>query len=412
MVRTLIIALILSINAFSNGGSNYSAFGIGDIFYSNGAAYEGQGGVSAAMPSEDHINLRNPALWSKNTKTLVQFGYDFHQGLADLGSDINYQTNSSISNFLILFSIDTSMGISAGMGIFRSSNVAYEVTSFFSENIEGISASGQLLQRGEGGLNTAYIGGSFEPIKNLSIGLMASYNFGNIKDSVETLFNQFLSFSNRAIRNDQLSGFNLRAGIYYSPIKNLSIGAFIETQSDLSVDSEVVFDNEGVIDSTINSDNIYQLPQMLGGGISYKLGRYRLGADFYQRDFTGFAYNSERSNLVNFTNSNGFSLGLVRYRKKNLGVELLERLTYRAGFGVNNLYYEIDGSQLSEIFLSAGFSAVIGDNSMFDYSFTLGTRGENRSPLFNETFIRMNFNISIGETWFEPFRKGYDDIED
>lgn len=418
MGRLIIAIILLSSLSFATGGSNYSAFGLGDLKYSNGAAYDGQGGASAAMPSDLHVNLRNPALWSKTTQTILQFGYNFDQGFTQVGNETNYQTNGSINSFLLQFTLDTASGLSAGMGLFKSSNVAYRVASRFAEEVEGLFTSGQLLQIGEGSLNTAYIGGSVSPLKNLSFGIMATYHFGTINDSLATLFDQNVNITNRTTSSseNQFTGFNLRAGLYYEPIRNLSIGAFIETQGNLEVDQVTRFSSDGL--QNADSNNIIDpdprnvtLPQLFGGGISYKIDRFRIGADFWTRDFTGFDLNRRRDDKVTFTNANGFNFGFHRKRSTKVGATFLDKLTFRAGLGYSTMYYQVGDNQINESFISGGVTSKIGNKALFDYSVMIGTRGENTSPLFGETFIRMNFNISILETWFVPFRRGYDDLE-
>ncbi|MDC1067656.1 hypothetical protein OAQ99_00700 [Candidatus Kapabacteria bacterium] len=412
MARIAFLIILISYCAFADGGSNYSAFGIGDIRYNNGAAFSGQGGVSAAIPSKNHINLRNPALWSKAENTILQFGYSFNQGFANVNSQTNYQTTSSIDGFLLLFSIDSSLGIAASMGLYEYSDVSFRVSSEFSQGIDGTSVSGQLIQNGDGGLNTAYVGASIEPIKGLSIGIMGNYTFGSIEKQRETIFNEQFRFYNGYRRTDALFGSNIRAGIYYEIIDNLSIGGFLETSTNFQLESKRLFVTNFNVDSLEDKSNSYDLPQMLGGGVSYKYGRKRFGVDLWTRDFSDFGYSSNIDDPSNYSSSNGIKLGFVREGNNNLGAKLLDNTTFRLGAGLTNLYYEFNGNQISEYYFSGGFSAKIGAKSNFDYSLVFGSRGENTSPLINETFIRMNFNVSIRETWFVPFKRGYDDLED
>lgn len=412
MARTLILLFFLTNVAFSNGGSNYSRFGIGDINYTNGAGFNGMGGVSAAMPDDKLINLRNPALWSKIQNTRVQFGYTFNQAFADIPSGFNYQTNGSLDGFLMSFVLDTSLGLSMGTGLFKNTNVAVEVSSAFNTIVDNRRSSGVLLQSSEGGLNTAYLGGSVDILDNLSFGAMITYHFGSIDNEFITIFNEESSFSSVFLQEDAIFGTNFRAGLYYEPIKNLSIGTFYESQSNLSIESRRVRRTGFEINDTNTVESETNLPQLFGFGASYKLNRWRLGADYWIQDFSNFNYNTNRDNLTGYNSSNGILLGLQREGNRKVGSAFLDKNTYRIGAGLNNLYYTLMNTQISEMFLSLGFSSNLGETSALDYSIMFGVRGQDSGDIFQEYFFRMGFNVSIGETWFVPFMKEYDEIED
>ncbi|MBU3680218.1 MAG: hypothetical protein FGM32_11565, partial [Candidatus Kapabacteria bacterium] len=65
MMRILaLLALVLAPYSllFSQGGSNYSTVGLGDLRLSSGALYDGMAGTSIAMPNDHGNNTENPAL--------------------------------------------------------------------------------------------------------------------------------------------------------------------------------------------------------------------------------------------------------------------------------------------------------------------------------------------------------------
>ena len=78
-MRSLIIALTVLVCgtglATAQGGSNYSALGIGDLRTTVGGIYDGMAGTAIAMPTPYGINVVNPALVGLATTTRLQGGY-------------------------------------------------------------------------------------------------------------------------------------------------------------------------------------------------------------------------------------------------------------------------------------------------------------------------------------------------
>ena len=114
----LLFIFVSNINiSYSQGGSNYSLFGIGELNRNKGAFYDGLSGTSISVPSEYAINLQNPAMWSYVESTRLQFGYKFNQHYNESVSQSLFQNNGKLNDVLAIFSIDTSMGISASLGL-------------------------------------------------------------------------------------------------------------------------------------------------------------------------------------------------------------------------------------------------------------------------------------------------------
>ena len=125
-----VLAVFLQINSlYSQGGSNYSIFGVGDIYSSASAYYEGLGGTSIAFPSEHSINTKNPALWSLVKNTRLHAGYRFHQNLVTKGENQLLQNNGQVDGVFSIFAIDSAMGLAASFGIYPYSSVNYLIST-------------------------------------------------------------------------------------------------------------------------------------------------------------------------------------------------------------------------------------------------------------------------------------------
>ena len=124
-----LLLIIINFEARSQGGSNYTAFGVGDIYQTVDAAYMGVGGTCIAYPSAHGINPMNPALWTNVTSTRLQAGYLFNQHVVDQNKSQLLQNNGKVSGIQALFAVDTSMGLCLTMGIVPYTMVNYYINS-------------------------------------------------------------------------------------------------------------------------------------------------------------------------------------------------------------------------------------------------------------------------------------------
>ncbi|MBB1489794.1 hypothetical protein H4O21_24625, partial [Oceanospirillum sp. D5] len=80
---------------------------------------------------------------------------------------------------------------------------------------------------GEGGLNKAFLGFGYSILDNLSIGVNAQYNFGNIQNSaIQFRFDNDgvpLFAQSRENNRSDLSGLNVDFGMYYKTNLNESL---------------------------------------------------------------------------------------------------------------------------------------------------------------------------------------------
>lgn len=414
-INILILGFILSISSlYGEGGSNYSAFGIGDIETVQGAAYWGSGGTSIAVPSPYHINMVNPAMWSTSHLTRMQLGYRFQQNLVSSSNNEIYQNFGSIDGLNALFVVDTAKGFSFGFGVNAFSNVDYSISSAFSREIDGLPVSGKLETAGSGGIKKIYIGASYKPLPFLAIGFNQNGYIGNIQRDAVTLTNQSYAHDSFTGRKFSFSGNNQRIGLNLE-YSNFMLGMFYETAAKIETNSDLIYisyydlisSRTTIVDTSFSSNSEFEIPASFGVGLSYLTGKFRLAADYTSQDFSGFNFN--QGDNGSFQATNAFSFGLERLGNTSAGAKRFDKWTYRFGLGYKDLYLAVADKSVNETYLSFGFSAPFGKSSMFDYAMVFGTRGEISDPLVQEYFARFYFNVSIGEQWFVPFKREFED---
>ncbi len=400
--KLFFVFVFTSFQLFADGGSNYSIFGIGDINKSSGPSYEALGGTSIAMPMESAINTNNPAMWSFNTTTRFQVGYKFNQYLvSDANSSIN-QNNGRIDGFHILFSIDTALGLSSGLGLFSNSTQNYYISTPMNYSIDSIAASGKTIFQGTGGISNMYLGLAIKPLSFLSVGIQGKAYFGVSDDLVRSIFNENYTFESLSRQNRSFKGGSARLGLSLS-FEDWKLGAYYETSPQMTANNTTTYYSSLNKDTIFTNSNNFAIPSSLGLGLSYLTGKFLIGFDYKAQNFTGF--NFKKLNNVEYTNGNNISIGVMRYSSTLAGSPLLDKISYKFGAGYNKLYYKVNGIDITEMYGSLGASIPLPGSGVIDFSLTLGKRGTTSDGLIQELFTKFGICVSIGDVWFKPFKR-------
>jgi hypothetical protein len=403
----LIVTLLLfnAIGVFAQGGSNYSIFGLGDIYYSTNSATVGLGGTTIAFPSNHSLNPLNPAIWSTITNTRLQVGYIFNQHVNTIDDYTLMQNNGKVNGIQALFAVDTSIGMSIGLGFVPYTMVNYLVNSPTEIVLDGTTYKGEYLNQGKGGLSRGYLGASIRPWRNLAIGAQAFATFGLISNGIVTQFYDYYSYLSQKIIEDEIDGYGTRLGMTFMPFEGFTLGAFWEYNSALNLKTTVIratsFSNN---DTSVSSSTI-SMPALFGAGFSYQTGKFIFGADFMYQDFSSLKFRGGID--TSFRPLASFSIGLSRLGNPSFNASFLDRIKYNFGGGYRQQYYSVFGTPINEYYGSFGIEIPIVGTVYLDGAITVGVRGENSNGLMREMFGRLSIDLSIGETWFKPFLREY-----
>lgn len=405
-IRILILNLIIMTTfALAEGGSNYSIFGLGDLRQSASAPYNGMGGAAVAVPFDNSINLFNPAMWSYATTTRFQIGYNQNQAISSDGKINNYQTNGKFDGAQILFSLDTANGIAMSFGLNSNATQNYNVSTTLSKYIEGITANGVSYYQGSGGLTNFYIGASTKLFKYFSLGAYYKTYVGKAEDYSKSIFFENYSFTTATLFQNSYTGGAARFGLGFK-YEDWTLGAFYETPAKMNAEVSTIYQSVVNVDTTFSSSYKFTIPAAIGFGASFKTGKFLLAADYKAQDFTGFDF--RKRDIVEYVPSQNFSLGVARFGSKITTADYFDKITYKLGLGYNTLYYKVNGQNVSEVFGTYGMQFPLPGTGLVDAAIAGGQRGSIGNGLIREIFFRMNFSLSIGESWFHPFRREYE----
>jgi len=404
-ITTLTLVAIVTMSA--QGGSYYSALGIGDMRRGVGAIYDAFAGTSIAMPTDHGINTINPALLGMTPYTRLQAGYRFNQFNISSGDISTSQNNGEIDGLLALFSIDTARGFGIMLGVLPYSTVNYASTRPITTQLEGSTITARSNQIGEGGMSRVVLGSSVRLTDALYVGLKVQAFLGTTRYSDQILidgsgFNTITSASTYDVR-----GLMGGAGLFFRVTDDFSIGAIITAGADASVrqTDRVVGIAPGrvFVDTTILTNSTTGLPFTLGGGVSWKTGKFLLGADVEYSDLSKVNVHTRPDATLG--SSLHISAALSRPGNSSPAAPYFDRWGFHGGVGFDRSYITYAGSSLADYYASVGLDFPVGGAAILDAALQGGRRARSDGEGLSELYARMTFTLSIGELWFRPFAR-------
>jgi long-subunit fatty acid transport protein len=418
VIRKLILALALLLPTFVataqvNISSPYSIFGIGNLYGISSQMNMALGGAATAFSSPYYINPANPASYMAFDTNSFVFDAAFTLRSATLQTiDQSQKTRfGTLSN--LYFGFPVTKWWRASMGIMPYSNVGYEM-----QGDQIVTHIGQVVSiyKGSGGLNKAYIGSAFSPVKNLSVGFNMSYIFGNIVKERAMTFPDSGYFLNTMARSSaRLNKVNFDAGLIYR--KTMKEGRFFQVGLTYRPTQTVDGQSEKIVytyaynyaklleevkdtvsfDSGSNGEVI--LPASIGAG--FMLGstnRWFATADVNYQKWSEFRYLGNNPGLKdNLRVSLG---GQFRPSAVDIG-KYYERINYRAGFRFEQSYLEIQNTRINDIGISFGVGLPMKKSrSTINIAVELGTQGTTDNGLIKENYMRLTIGSALQERWF------------
>ncbi len=360
-----------------------------------------------------HINLSNPAAYSKLRLTAYSAGISHKQYRL---KDWNEEQNISVTN-LDYLSIAFPLAKNAGMGfgIMPYSSVGYTLNST-STNGQGAEVTNFFT--GEGGLNRLYASIGFEPIKNLSLGVTANFNFGTLEyeriQSVEGV--QFGTLDNR---ESKINGYDFNYALNYNPtIKDkytLYTSVLVNTQGNLiSKNTQTLGsfslsngNNVEVVDVDLDASNLrnteLKVPTRTTVGLGFgENKKWFLGAEYSFQQLSDFDNRFLGLENVDYTDANTYAFGgywVPDYRSLS---GYYKRITYRAGLRYDVSGLVVNNKEINNFGITFGLGLPLGTSfSNLNLGFELGKRGTTDANLIEESYFKVNVGLSLNDRWFQ-----------
>jgi len=432
MIKKLVIVLIpffaLQTNAQQGTSSPYSFYGIGTLKFKGTVVNKSMGGLSIYTDSI-HANLRNPAGYvgpnlksfdneSRPVKFAVGGSYSSLNLKANSGSD---KTSTTTFDYLALSFPVGKFGV--GFGLLPYTSVGYKLESTENDLIAN-------RYSGKGGLNKTFLGVGYQIAKGLSIGIDASYNFGNVQNSViEFVYdeeNNPVQYQTRENNRSDLSGLSFNFGLSYKTMLNekleLTSGFTYAPESTLtsnntrSYSTIIISSISGreyevnTIDADLGAFNLKRTDLTMPSRLSFGagLGRPRkwfLGAEYTFQNTKKFSNPIFSVDNTTFVNASGIALGGFFVPDYNSLSKYWKRATYRAGLHFDNTGLEINNETIREFGISFGVGLPVGAVfSNANLGLEIGKRGTTNQNLIEENFFNLNISLSLNDRWFQKLK--------
>jgi hypothetical protein len=295
MLTVIVVMTCTTIRAQNIFSSPYSVYGIGMLNNRSSSLSRSIGGTGIAVQDENNINPINPASYG-SIKTPITHIHEIGSYLESnryiSNSVEESKTTGGITNLNYWFKFAPWWSASAGLTPF--STVSYNIKTV---RELGTSSLVNYTYQGSGNINQLYLGNSFQVMKNLSLGVHASYLFGSIvkSESIDlSSESSYLTYENKIVARKFHFDFGLQYKIAIKD-KSLIIGAIADNGLQLTGKQEnALYDvNSDTLSSAVGKSVHYKLPRYVGAGLSFQAKRYIIAADlkfenWSQAQYAGF----------------------------------------------------------------------------------------------------------------------------
>jgi hypothetical protein len=401
LISTAVVFLALTSSTHA-GGPPYSRFGIGDlIFFGSNRSYA-MNVMGVALTQDGYINVYNPATLSRLSFTRFAGGFEFFSSsLKDAGNTQSFATGG-FQSLAIAIPISTTNGVVLFAGTSPTSAVNYDVT------IPGNIAGNPVTQNtvGTGGLSALFLGSSYRPSADLSLGLTYTYHYGTIRQRLVVDFDDG-TFADSELRKSFFhSGSSFTLGLTYdglsdllgSPsLKPVTAGIVLTTPASLSVKEERLLFTENSADTTLIRRGSTSIPFSWTAGMAYTGERIIVAADVALQHWSSANFFEPSS--VGIRNGLRAAVGIEIPGRKD-PVTYWDRVAYRAGFAYTSSHIIVNGQPINGWSVSGGLGLPIGPDASMNLGLQYGSRGSIANGLTQDNFIRFSISVEASEAWF------------
>ena len=425
------VMILAPISTFAQSGteSPYSQFGVGQLADQAAGFNRGMNGVAYGFREHNQVNYLNPASYS----AVDSLSFIFDVGVSLLMTNFEekgVKRNARQANFeyaVATFRAAKHLGVSFGIIPFSNIGYKYSNTERVNDLPSPTSANTTYTNTysGSGGVHQAYLGIGWQPVKNFSIGMNASYLWGDYSRSITNTYSD--SYANTLYKNysADISTYKLEFGLQYThdigKKDHVTIGANYSPGHNTKADPKCVVISQN--SQTLVADTAkfeirdgLSIPHILGIGTMWNHNdRLKIGLD-YQIQKWGKLESPEYKvvdNVPQYTHVTGLykdrhkiTLG-GEYCKGERYRSILSRIHYRAGVSYASPYYKISGKDgPKELSVSAGFGIPImnGYNNRSMLNISAQWVNQKAAGFINENSFRINLGFTFNERWFAKFK--------
>jgi hypothetical protein len=380
----------------------YSLFGIGEINTKGFSRNLGMGRSGIALSSGLYLNNLNPASYHEMDSISFFFDFGLAANFVKYATLNNNQSGHDINMRNIALGFRVNRNWSSSVGVMPYSTVAYRITSI--NNVEGTTDQYTANLNGSGGLTQFYWDNSYVLFKHLSLGINATYLFGNIESDEEVQYSKFpyKILSNQTSRLNKIYfdfGFQ-----YFIPFHNdfkFTLGGIFGNSHKLNFkESILISQSDGLVfEDKVTRQGTFNLPLYYGAGLAFEWShKLAISGDYIYHDWSSVA--SDNANY-SFVSNHTFRLGAEYIPGRLNKYGYMGRISYRAGYYYEGSYIQIRKTTIAE----NGFSFGIGipflkNKTSINLSYNTGVKGSTNNGLIRENYNAFFLSITMHDWWF------------
>jgi hypothetical protein len=419
MNRSILIALltVISIRMMAQGNNRpYSQMGLGDLDDGYYNRTSGMANTGIGYRSNRFLINNNPASFSALTNQYFTMEMGIRAAyISYSGTPVNVSSTESgditFRKLIMGIKITKNWGSSIGLLPYSTQNYEFNVPY----NLVGSSTQiANHYYQGHGSVNRAYWANSYEFFHHLSLGIDASYIFGqlNQNDIIQSNTNgaTLVSTTNNTNLQNMMVNYGMQLYGKIGKKWTYTLGATYSMKADLlSASTKLVLGADSSILQNIQSNESYlSLPQTYGFGFSLSdRQKYTFVADYRYQDWNSVqAKNAYPGQDYAIGSSERGSIGFEISNKKIFYNTMVELSYLQAGVYYGNSYLQINGKQITDRGITAGF----GINSLksplaYNIIFQYGIKGTTANDLIRENYANITFNLNFGTIWYTKGKK-------
>lgn len=353
--------------------------------------------MGIGIRDQNNLNNYNPASYTSIQGATQIFELGFY-------TQSNYYENSEESEN---FNTGNLTGINgwfrfskkwAGVvGISPFSNVDYNISS--SRKI-GIDNSSSVAYSGNGGISQFYFGNAFQLIRNLSIGVDASYLFGSIEknETVTDGLGAGTVLKNRIHVSRLKADLGAQYTFFLKNDKSLNFGVTYNPALRLNTSGKkmLIRPMEGdTLSSDVKVDD-YDLPLSYGAGISYQTKRSTFAFDYSYSAWSDAAFDD---NNLKLQNTSRYAIG-YSYEGNPDAERYIDAVKVRAGYHFQNSYIVLKNTSFNEWGFSAGIGLpLVGNRGSLNLSYHYNHFGTLQNDLIRQQSNTIVLDIVFRDLW-------------
>lgn len=419
-----ILGLVFTIlNGYSQVGSPYSQYGMGDNSFRGYEQNKAMGGIGFGLQSNSNLNSLNPASYSALDSLSVIYAVGFNSGFNYIESAVDnvVRSDTRFGYFALGFKGSSFWASSIGITPLTQVDYTYKTAEATEEN-----GDIDYYLHGSGGLSKLYWGNSFAINENLYLGVNASYVFGAINKVSTVVFKEDVSNADNTKMDKQTNIYDFTfdfgaqykvdinkksqfiLGATYAPKTNMkskkSVLAGTVKNTDQLEDEhykEIFVDD--LLTVAIDTSDIkgeLELPSAFGVGFTYFYKqKLLLGADFYHQAWSSIENDFHNASYNNLISVKG---GLEYTPDFNSINYYYKKIKYRLGGHFTQTHMVVKGTQINDYGVSFGLGLPMRNRTTsFNVSCELGQKGTLEQNLLRETYAIISLNISLSDIWFK-----------